>query len=218
MAHASQVQAEQFGAHNYHPLPVVVHRAEGAWVYDTEGNRYLDLLSAYSALNFGHRHPDLIAAAKAQLDVLTLTSRAFHNDQLGPFLAELTDFVGLELALPMNTGAEAVETAIKAARAWGYRVKGVPTNEAVIVVCDGNFHGRTTTIISFSSDPDARNDFGPFTPGFVSVPFGDATALTAALAQPNVVANRFRGRRASSYRRLDICERLANCAIAMGCS
>jgi ornithine--oxo-acid transaminase len=188
MAHASQVQAEQFGAHNYHPLPVVVHRAEGAWVYDTEGNRYLDLLSAYSALNFGHRHPDLIAAAKAQLDVLTLTSRAFHNDQLGPFLAELTDFVGLELALPMNTGAEAVETAIKAARAWGYRVKGVPTNEAVIVVCDGNFHGRTTTIISFSSDPDARNDFGPFTPGFVSVPFGDATALTAALAQPNVVA------------------------------
>ena len=188
MAHASQVQAEQFGAHNYHPLPVVVHAAEGAWVYDTEGNRYLDLLSAYSALNFGHRHPDLIAAAKAQLDVLTLTSRAFHNDQLGPFLAELTDFVGLELALPMNTGAEAVETAIKAARAWGYRVKGVPANEAVIVVCEGNFHGRTTTIVSFSSDPEARNDFGPFTPGFVSVPFGDATALTAALAQPNVVA------------------------------
>jgi ornithine--oxo-acid transaminase len=188
MAHASQVQAEQFGAHNYHPLPVVVHRAEGAWVYDTEGNRYLDLLSAYSALNFGHRHPGLIAAAKAQLDLLTLTSRAFHNDQLGPFLAELTDFVGLELALPMNTGAEAVETAIKAARAWGYRVKGVPANEAVIVVCEGNFHGRTTTIVSFSSDPEARNDFGPFTPGFVSVPFGDATALTAALAQPNVVA------------------------------
>ena len=188
MAHASQVQAEQFGAHNYHPLPVVVHAAEGAWVYDTEGNRYLDLLSAYSALNFGHRHPSLIAAAKAQLDVLTLTSRAFHNDQLGPFLAELTNFVGLELALPMNTGAEAVETAIKAARAWGYRVKGVPANEAVIVVCEGNFHGRTTTIVSFSSDPEARNDFGPFTPGFVSVPFGDATALTAALAQPNVVA------------------------------
>ncbi len=187
MPHPTQVQAEQFGAHNYHPLEVVVHRAEGSWVYDTEGKGYLDLLSAYSALNFGHRHPNLIAAAKAQLELVTLTSRAFHNDQLGPFLAELTDFVGLDLALPMNTGAEAVETAIKAARAWGYRIKAVPADQAVIVVCDGNFHGRTTTIVSFSDDPTARDDFGPFTPGFVSVPFGDVAALRVALAQPNAV-------------------------------
>jgi ornithine--oxo-acid transaminase len=179
---------EAHGAHNYHPLPVVVAQAEGAWVTDTEGRRYLDLLSAYSALNFGHRHPRLIAAAKAQLDRVTLTSRAFHNDQLGPFCAELADLAGMDVVLPMNTGAEAVETAIKAARAWGYRVKGVAPDRARIVVCDGNFHGRTTTIVSFSSDPVARTDFGPFTPGFDRVPFGDEMALEQALADDDVVA------------------------------
>jgi ornithine--oxo-acid transaminase len=174
------------GAHNYHPLNVVISDGEGAWVHDVTGRRYLDLLSAYSALNFGHRHPALVAVAKAQLDRLTLTSRAFHNDQLGPFLAELADLLAVERVLPMNTGAEAVETAIKLTRAWGYRVKGIPADEAVIVTCAGNFHGRTTTIVSFSTDPTARDGFGPFTPGFVSVPYGDAAALESALAMPNV--------------------------------
>ena len=176
------------GAHNYHPLPVVVASAEGAWVTDVEGRRYLDFLSAYSALNFGHRHPRLVAAARTQLDRVTLTSRAMHSDQLGPFCAELADLVGLDRVLPMNSGAEAVETAIKTARAWGYRVKGVAPGRAKILVAHGNFHGRTTTIVSFSDDPVARNDFGPFTPGFEAVDYGDLAALTAALADPNVVA------------------------------
>lgn len=168
-------------AHNYHPLPVVVARGEGAWVTDVEGKRYLDLLSAYSALNFGHRHPALVAAATEQLGRVTLTSRAFHNDQLAGFAAALADLCGKDLVLPMNTGAEAVETGIKVARAWAYRVKGVAADAATVIVADGNFHGRTTTIVSFSDDPQARDDFGPFTPGFVSVPYGDAAAIEAAI-------------------------------------
>lgn len=176
------------GAHNYHPLPVVVERGEGAWVTAVDGRRYLDFLSAYSALNFGHRHPDLVAAAHTQLDRLTLTSRAIHSDQLGPFCEELGDLLGADRVLPMNTGAEAVETAIKLSRAWGYRVKGVPADRATIVVAHNNFHGRTTTIVSFSDDPVARTDFGPFTPGFVSVPHGDLAALEQALSDPSVVA------------------------------
>ncbi len=179
-------QAEEFGAHNYHPLPIVVSEAHGAWVTDVDGKRYLDCLAAYSALNFGHAHPVLVDVAKAQLDRLTLTSRAFHNDRLGPFLEGLARLAGKEMVLPMNTGAEAVESAIKVARAWGYRVKGVEHDRAKIIVADGNFHGRTTTIISFSDDPDARNDFGPYTPGFVSVPYGDAAALAAAIDDDTV--------------------------------
>ena len=180
--------AEQHTAHNYHPLPVFVSEAEGAWVTDVEGKRYLDMLSAYSALNFGHRHPDLIGAAKAQLDLVTLTSRAFHNDRFGPFCQELAELCAMDMVLLMNSGAEAVETALKTARRWGHDVKGVPEGRAKIVVCDGNFHGRTITIVGFSSDPSATNGFGPFTPGFVSVPFGDAGALKAALDDPDVVA------------------------------
>ena len=176
------------GAHNYHPLPVVVESAEGAWLTDITGRRYLDFLSAYSAINFGHRHPRLIAAARAQLDKVTLTSRAVHSALLGPFCEELGDLLGQDRVLPMNTGAEGVESAIKVSRAWGYRVKGVPENQAVVVVAHGNFHGRTTTIVSFSDDPDSRNDFGPFTPGFVAVDYGDIESLRAALADPNVVA------------------------------
>lgn len=179
---------ERHGAHNYHPLPVVVDRAEGAWVTDVEGRRYLDFLSAYSALNFGHRHPRLVAAAHEQLDKVTLTSRAIHSSLLGPFVEQLADLVGQDRVLPMNSGAEAVETAIKTARAWGYRVKGVPAGQAVIVVAHNNFHGRTTTIISFSDDPDAHDDFGPYTPGFVAVPHGDIDALREALTDKNVVA------------------------------
>jgi ornithine--oxo-acid transaminase len=179
-------QAEQFGAHNYHPLPVVVAEAFGAWVTDVDGKRYLDCLAAYSALNFGHGHPVLVDAAKAQLERLTLTSRAFHNDKLGPFLEALAKLAGKEMVLPMNTGAEAVESAVKIARAWGYRVKGVEHDRAKIIVADGNFHGRTTTIISFSNDPDARADFGPYTPGFVSVPYGDAAAIAAAIDDDTV--------------------------------
>jgi ornithine--oxo-acid transaminase len=173
-------------AHNYHPLEVVVTSGEGAWVTDVTGRKYLDCLAAYSAVNFGHGHPVLVAAAKAQLDRITLTSRAFHNDQLGPFVTALAELAGKDMVLPMNTGAEAVESAIKVARAWGYRVKGVPSGLATIIVADGNFHGRTTTIISFSNDPDARADFGPYTPGFVSVPYGDAAALEAAIDENTV--------------------------------
>lgn len=180
-------QVERYSAHNYHPLSVVISHGEGAWVTDTEGKQYLDLLSAYSALNFGHRHPRLVAAAKAQLDRLTLTSRAFHNDQLGAFAQGLSELTGKEMVLPMNSGAEAVETAIKTARKWGYLVKGVPADTARIVVADGNFHGRTTTIVSFSTDPDARDDFGPFTPGFDVVAYGDLGALRAAIT-PSTVA------------------------------
>ncbi|MBI4900805.1 MAG: ornithine--oxo-acid transaminase [Actinobacteria bacterium] len=177
---------EAWGAHNYHPLPVVAASAAGSWVTDVEGRRYLDCLAGYSALNFGHRHPLLVAAAHAQLDRLTLTSRAFHNDRLGPFMEDLAALTGMERVLPMNTGAEAVETAIKIARAWGYRVKGVRPHSAKIIVASGSFHGRTTTIISFSDDPSARNDFGPYGPGFVTVPYGDAAALAAALDEDTV--------------------------------
>jgi ornithine--oxo-acid transaminase len=181
--------AERHMARNYHPLPVTITHGEGAWVHDDHGRRYLDALSAYSALNFGHRHPRLVAAARAQLDRVTLTSRAFSNDQLGPFARDLAALCGKDRVLPMNTGAEAVETAIKAARKWGYDVKGVRPGHATIVVCENNFHGRTTTIVSFSGDPVARAGFGPFTPGFRSVPFGDATALAAALdADEEIVA------------------------------
>lgn len=178
---------EQYSAHNYHPLDVVVERAEGVWVYDVNGNRYLDCLSAYSAVNQGHCHPKIKAAALAQMDKVTLTSRAFRNDQMGPFLKELCQLTGYQKALPMNTGAEAVETAIKAARKWGYQIKGVPQNKAEIIVCEGNFQGRTTTIISFSTEPQYKEDFGPFTPGFVTVPYGSTAALEAAIT-PNTVA------------------------------
>ena len=168
-------------AHNYHPLEVVVTSGSGAWVTDVSGRRYLDCLAAYSAVNFGHGHPALVQAARDQLDRITLTSRAFHNDRLGPFAEALAALCGKEMMLPMNTGAEAVESAVKIARAWGYRVKGVAPNRATVIVADGNFHGRTTTIISFSADEQARADFGPFTPGFVSVPYGDAAALESAI-------------------------------------
>ena len=180
-AAALRAQAELHSAHNYHPLPVVISEAEGAWVTDVEGRRYLDLLAAYSAINFGHRHPRLVAAAQRQLDRVTLVSRAFEHDQFGPFCAELAALAGMDMVLPMNTGAEAVETAIKTARKWGYEVKGVPDGEAVIIVFDGNFHGRTTTIISFSTDPDAHDHYGPYTPGFRVVPYGDLAALTEAM-------------------------------------
>ena len=178
---AALADAERWTAHNYHPLPVVISDAEGAWVTDVDGRRYLDFLAGYSALNFGHRHPGLISAAHAQLDRVTLTSRAFVHDQFAEFCRRLAELCGKDLVLPMNTGAEAVETAIKVARKWGYRVKGVPDGKANIVVAENNFHGRTTTIVSFSTDPDARNDFGPYTPGFTVVPYGDLDALTAAV-------------------------------------
>jgi ornithine--oxo-acid transaminase len=165
---------------------VVIAAAEGVWVTDVAGNRYLDCLSAYSAVNFGHRNTRVLAAAQAQLDRVTLTSRAFGHDQLGPFCAELAELVGKQLVLPMNTGAEAVESAIKVARKWGYQVKGVPDGQATIIVAGGNFHGRTTTIVSFSDDPDARADFGPYTPGFRTVPYGDAAALADAIDEHTV--------------------------------
>jgi ornithine--oxo-acid transaminase len=173
----------QYSAHNYNPLPVVAASASGSWVTGVDGRRYLDLLAGYSALNFGHLHPRLVAAATRQLSRVSLVSRAFDHDQFGPFCAELAELCSMEMVLPMNTGAEAVETAIKVARKWGYVTRGVPADEAVIVVFDGNFHGRTTTIVSFSSDPDARADFGPYTPGFVSVPYGDLPALRNAFAE-----------------------------------
>lgn len=178
---------EEFGAHNYHPLPVVIAEAEGAWVTDVEGHRYLDFLSGYSALNFGHRHPALVAAARDQLDRLTLTSRAFHNDQYGAFCRELAELTQTEMVLTMNTGAEAVESAIKVARKWAYEVKGVAFNGAEIIVAGGNFHGRTTTIVSFSDDAAAHDNYGPFTPGFVTVPYGDLAAVEAAIT-PNTAA------------------------------
>ena len=177
---------EAHAAHNYHPLPVVIAEADGVWVTDVEGNRYLDMLAAYSALNFGHRHPRLIQAAKRQLDRVTLTSRAFHNDLFGPFCEQLAELCGKDMVLTMNTGAEAVETAIKVARRWGYDVKGVAPDRANIVVAGGNFHGRTVTIVSFSDDPSARGGFGPFTPGFRVVPYGDIDALRAAIDDDTV--------------------------------
>lgn len=180
------VDADRWGAHNYQPLPIVLSRGEGVWVWDVEGRRYLDMLSAYSALNQGHRHPRIIRALHEQADRLTLTSRAFHNDQYAPFLRELCELCGYEKALPMNTGAEAVETAIKAARKWGYQHRGVPDGHAEIVVCDGNFHGRTTTIVGFSSEAGYREGFGPFTPGFRRIPYGDAAALEGAIGEHTV--------------------------------
>jgi ornithine--oxo-acid transaminase len=179
-------EADAFGAHNYKPLPVVLEWGEGVRVRDVEGREYLDMLAAYSALNQGHRHPAILHALQEQAQRITLTSRAFHNDQMGPFLKELCQATGFERALPMNTGAEAVETAIKMVRKWGYRVKGVPEGEAEILVCTGNFAGRTTTIVSFSSEEAYRSGFGPFTPGFRIIPYGDAKALDDAIG-PNTV-------------------------------
>lgn len=179
-------EMEQHSPHNYHPLPVVIATGEGAWVTDVDGRRYLDCLAAYSAVNFGHSPERLIEAARTQLDRITLTSRAFHNDRLGTFVTELAALAGKDMVLPMNTGAEAVESAIKVARAWGYRVKGVADNQANIIVMAGNFHGRTTTIVSFSDDPDARTDFGPFTPGFRTVSYGDSAAVAAAIDENTV--------------------------------
>lgn len=176
--------AETYGAHNYHPLDVVIETAEGVWVYDVEGKKYLDCLSAYSAVNQGHRHPKVVEAMVQQAGRVTLTSRAFHNDQIGPFLKELTTLCRKEMALPMNTGAEAVETAIKACRKWGYQVKGIPEGKAEIIVCSNNFHGRTTTIVGFSSEDQYREGFGPFTPGFVMVPYGDLETFAGAIT-PN---------------------------------
>jgi ornithine--oxo-acid transaminase len=170
-----------YGAHNYHPLPVVIERAEGVWVWDVEGKRYMDMLSAYSAVSQGHLNPHVIAEAKAQLDRLTLTSRAFYNDRLGPFLKRLCELAGMEMALPMNTGAEAVETAIKMARRYAHTKMGIPAQGGEIIVCDNNFHGRTTTIVGFSSDPGSRDGFGPFTPGFRSIPFNDLDAFQDAI-------------------------------------
>ncbi len=195
MNHTSPVQqstaiiekTERYGAKNYHPLPIVISQAEGVWVNDPEGNKYMDMLSAYSAVNQGHRHPKIIQALKDQADKVTLTSRAFHNDQLGDFYEKLAKFTGKEMILPMNTGAEAVETALKTARRWAYDVKKVQANEAEIIVCEGNFHGRTITITSFSSDEEYKRGFGPFTPGFKLIPYGDIEALKQAIT-PNTAA------------------------------
>lgn len=176
-----------YGAHNYHPIPVVISKAKGVFVWDPEGKKYIDMLSCYSALNQGHRHPKIIKAAKEQMGLVTLTSRAFHNNKLGPFLKKLTQVAGMEMALPMNTGAEAVETGIKLARRWAYRKKMIPEGQAEIIVCENNFHGRTTTIVGFSSDEDSRAGFGPFTPGFKVIPYNDVPALEAAIT-PNTAA------------------------------
>ncbi|WP_027724236.1 ornithine--oxo-acid transaminase [Tuberibacillus calidus] len=180
-------QTEKYGARNYHPLPVVVSYAEGVWVEDPEGNRYMDMLSAYSAVNQGHRHPKIIEALKKQADRVTLTSRAFHNDQLGPWYEKVAHLTKKDLVLPMNTGAEAVETAIKAARRWGYDVKGIPNDQAEIIACVGNFHGRTMTAVTLSSDPEYKRGFGPMLPGIKLVPYGDIDALKAAIT-PNTAA------------------------------
>jgi ornithine--oxo-acid transaminase len=177
---------ERYGAHNYRPLDVVISRGEGIWLFDVEGRKYLDCLSAYSAVNHGHCHPRLVKTLTEQAQKLTLTSRAFRNDQLGLFYQTACELTGYEMVLPMNTGAEAVETAIKAARKWGYRTKEIAPDQAEIIVCRGNFHGRTTTIVGFSSEARYKEDFGPFTPGFVMIPYGDAAALEAAIT-PNTV-------------------------------
>ena len=185
---AELIQIEdRFGAHNYHPLDVVLTRAAGCWVWDVEGRKYMDCLAAYSAVNQGHNHPRIIRAMVEQAQRLALTSRAFRNDQLGPFCEDVAELTGFQRVLPMNTGAEAVETAIKAARKWGHKVKGVPDNQAEILVFEQNFHGRTTTIISFSTDPQSRDGFGPYTPGFRVLPYGDADAVERAIT-PNTVA------------------------------
>ncbi|WP_235892502.1 ornithine--oxo-acid transaminase [Mycolicibacterium hodleri] len=177
---------DRYAAHNYSPLPVVAATAEGVWITDVEGRRYLDCLAAYSAVNFGHRHPQITATAHAQLDAVTLVSRAFHSDRLGPFCAALSALCGKDMVLPMNSGAEAVESGLKVARKWGTDVKGVPAGESNVVVAHNNFHGRTTTIISFSDDETARRGFGPYTPGFRAVPFGDAAALADAIDENTV--------------------------------
>jgi ornithine--oxo-acid transaminase len=174
-------QTEKYGAHNYHPLPIVISRAEGVWVEDPEGNKYMDMLSAYSAVNQGHRHPKIIQALKDQADKVTLTSRAFHNDQLGPWYEKICKLTRKEMALPMNTGAEAVETAIKAARRWGYDVKGIAENQAEIIACVGNFHGRTMTAVSLSSEAEYKRGFGPMLPGIKLIPYGDLEALKSAI-------------------------------------
>ncbi|HSG48633.1 MAG TPA: ornithine--oxo-acid transaminase [Longimicrobiales bacterium] len=179
-------EVDTYSAHNYKPLPVVLERGEGCWVWDVDGKKYLDMLAAYSAVNQGHLHPRILDAARGQMEKLTLTSRAFHNDQMGPFLRDLCDLTGFERALPMNTGAEAVETAIKMVRKWGYKVKGVPEGKAEIIVLTNNFHGRTTTIVGFSSEDQYKDGFGPFAPGFVMVPYGDAAAFEKAIT-PNTV-------------------------------
>jgi ornithine--oxo-acid transaminase len=179
--------AEHYGANNYHPLPIVISQAKGVWVKSPEGKKYMDMLSAYSALNHGHRHPRVIKTVVEQTKKVTLTSRAFNNDQIGPFLKELCEFTGYDMALPMNTGAEAVETALKAVRKWGYKVKGVVEGKAEIIVCSNNFHGRTISIISFSTEPQYKDGFGPFTPGFKVVPYGNLEELKAAI-NPNTVA------------------------------
>ncbi len=178
----------QFGAHNYHPLPVVLSRGEGVFVWDVDGKQYYDFLSAYSAVNQGHCHPKIVNAMLQQAQTLTLTSRAFYNDQLGPYEKFVTDYFGFDKVLPMNTGAEAVETALKLCRKWSYEVKGIPEHEAQIIVCDGNFHGRTTTIISFSNDENARKNFGPYSKGFIKIPFDDITALEIALKSSKNIA------------------------------
>ena len=171
----------KYGAHNYHPLPVVISKAKGVWVWDVEGKKYMDMLSSYSAINQGHLHPRIVQAAVDQMGRVSLTSRAFSNDRMGPFLKKLCELSGLEMALPMNTGAEAVETSIKLARRWAHTKKGVPEDKGEIIVCENNFHGRTTTIISFSSDPDSKKGFGPFTPGFVTIPYNDVKAFENAI-------------------------------------
>ena len=180
-------EVDTYSAHNYKPLPVILSYGKGVWVKDISGKRYLDCLASYSALNQGHRHPKIIAALKKQADRLTVSSRAFHNDKMGPFLKKLCEACDMEMALPMNTGSEAVETAIKSARKWGYQVKKVPEGCAEIIVCRNNFHGRTTTIVSFSTEDQYREGFGPFTPGFVSIPYGDIDSLRRAI-NPNTVA------------------------------
>jgi ornithine--oxo-acid transaminase len=177
---------EKYGAHNYHPLPVVLSRGEGVYLWDVEGKRYYDFLSAYSAVNQGHCHPAIIETLIDQVKVLTLTSRAFYNDALGPYEKYITEYFGYDKVLPMNTGAEGVETAIKVCRKWAYEEKGIAVNQAKIITCEGNFHGRTITVISVSTDPEARNGFGPYTPGFITIPYNDIPALQRALQDPNV--------------------------------
>jgi len=177
---------DKYGAHNYHPLPVVLAKGEGVFVWDVDGKRYYDFLSSYSAVNQGHCHPKIVDALKKQSDVLTLTSRAFYNDTLGEYERYITDYLGFDKVLPMNTGAEAVETALKLCRKWSYQKKGLAPESAKIIVCDGNFHGRTTTIISFSNDPDARDEFGPYTPGFINIPYNDLSSLKEALKDGNI--------------------------------
>ncbi len=187
MSAEEYVKLEQtYGAHNYHPLPVVISKAKGVWVWDIEGKKYIDMLSSYSAINQGHLHPRIVKAARDQLERVSLTSRAFSNDRMGPYLKKLCELSGMEMALPMNTGAEAVETAIKLARRWGYEKKAIPDGKGEIIVCENNFHGRTTTIISFSSDPGSKKGFGPFTPGFVNIPYDDIPAFEKAINENTI--------------------------------